>query len=122
MKVKESEEMYLETIFIISKRKNVVYSVDIVEEMNYAKSSVSRGVNLLVERGYINKDKKTGALIFTDEGKKKAEKIYERHQIITKSLIKIGVEKSSAEDNACRIEHVITDDIFERIKNFVKCE
>ncbi len=118
MKVYESEEMYLETILSLKNKKSLVRSVDIVEELGYAKSSVSRAVNLLAKKNYIQ-IKSTGEIVLTAEGKAKAESIFERHQVLKKALIKMGAEENSAEENACRIEHVISDDIFEIIKQFV---
>lgn len=119
MRVRESEEMYLETILLLKKEKTSVRSVDVVETLEYAKSSVSRGVNLLVKRGYITLDKTTGNIEFTPSGKEKAQAIYERHRVLTKALQKIGAEADIAEENACRIEHVISDELFAIIKKFV---
>ena len=119
MRVRESEEMYLETILLLKKEKTSVRSVDVVETLEYAKSSVSRGVNLLVKRGYITLDKTTGNIEFTPSGKKKAQAIYERHRVLTKALQKIGAEADIAEENACRIEHVISDELFAIVKKFV---
>lgn len=119
MRVRESEEMYLETILLLKKEKTGVRSVDVVETLEYAKSSVSRGVNLLVKRGYITLDKTTGNIEFTPSGKEKAQAIYERHRVLTKALQKIGAEADIAEENACRIEHVISDELFAIIKKFV---
>lgn len=110
MKVYESEEMYLETILNLKNKKSLVRSVDIVEELGYAKSSVSKAVNLLSKKGYIE-IKNNGEIILTLSGKQKAERILERHQVLMRALIKLGAEEVSAEENACRIEHVITDDI-----------
>ena len=122
MRVRESEEMYLETILLLKQEKTSVRSVDVVETLEYAKSSVSRGVNLLVKRGYITLDKTTGNIEFTPSGKKKAQAIYERHRVLTKALQKIGAESDIAEENACRIEHVISDELFAVIKKFVDNE
>ena len=122
MKNNESEEMYLETILLIKNRKGIVHSVDIVEELNYAKSSVSRGVNLLIDKGYLEMDRITGELTFTKEGKAKAEAIYEKHRVLTKCLEKMGADKEEAEENACRIEHVVSEKMFNIIKEFVKGE
>lgn len=108
----ESEEMYLETILLLKKRKGTVRSVDIVEELGYAKSSVSRGVNLLIEKGYVTIGR-AGELSFTEEGLKKAAAVYERHRVITAVLRSMGASKEVAEENACRIEHVISDELFE---------
>ena len=119
MRTRESEEMYLETIFLLKKKKANVRSVDIVDTLNYAKSSVSKAVNLLVKKGYITLDRVSGDINFTDEGKERAEKIYERHMVLTKALEKIGADPAMAEENACRIEHVVSDELFEIIKKFI---
>lgn len=110
--------MYLETILLLKQKKNNVRSVDVVEELDYAKSSVSRGVNLLVKNGFITLDHTTGVIDFTQTGEQKAQKIYERHRVLTKALEKIGADFSLAEENACRIEHVVSDEMFEIIKKF----
>lgn len=117
MRTRESEEMYLETILILKKRNGNVRSIDVVEELGYAKSSVSRGVNLLHKKGYIEFDE-SGSIRLTAAGEKKASAIYERHLVITQALVKIGADKALAEQNACRIEHVITQDLFDIIKKF----
>lgn len=119
MRTRESEEMYLETIFLLKNKKANVRSVDIVDTLNYAKSSVSKAVNLLVKKGYITLDRVSGDINFTDEGKERAEKIYERHEVLTKALEKIGADPAMAEENACRIEHVVSDELFEIIKSFI---
>lgn len=119
MRTRESEEMYLETILLLKKKKADIRSVDIVDELNYAKSSVSRAVNLLKERGYIFVED-NGVIKLTDAGAKRAQDIYDRHRVITELLIKIGADKESAEDNACRIEHVVSDDLFIVMRNFLE--
>ena len=119
MKIRESEEMYLETILRLKDKKNNIRAVDIVEELDYAKSSVSRAVNLLKKKNYIE-IKNNGDIILTESGYLKAKEIFERHKIITKALIKIGAEPKMAEENACRIEHVITHDLFLIIKKFAE--
>jgi len=120
MKTRESEEMYLETILLLKKKKGQMRSIDIVEELNYAKSSVSRAVNLLQKRGYIEICPSTGYITLTECGAKRANDIYERHRVITELLIKIGAGESVAEENACRIEHVISDELLETIKEYLK--
>lgn len=117
MEVHESEEMYLETILRLKMQQPTVRSVDIVETLDYAKSSVSRGVNLLKERGYITVGS-GGEIELTESGKNKAEEVFERHKVITQAFIKMGASRDVAEDNACRIEHVITKDLFEIIKEY----
>lgn len=119
MKLYESGEMYLETILEISKRTGSVRSVDIVTEMNLAKSTVSESVKHLKERGYIEVDK-SGYITLTEQGKSIAEKIAERHGVLTEFLLSIGVSNEVAEKDACRIEHIISDETFECIKSTVK--
>lgn len=119
MKNRESEEMYLETIYTLLKTKGSVRSIDVAEELSYARSSVSRAVNLLSTRGFIKIDK-NGYIALTSLGKERANVIYERHTIIAKALKMLGAEEMSAEDNACKIEHVISQDIFNLIKKYVE--
>lgn len=119
MRTRESEEMYLETILLLKKKKADIRSVDIVDELNYAKSSVSRAVNLLKERGYILVED-NGVIKLTDAGTKRAQDIYDRHRVITELLIKIGADRDSAEDNACRIEHVVSDDLFIVMRDYLE--
>ena len=119
MKTHESEEMYLETILLLSQKKGAVRSIDIVEELDYAKSSVSRAVGLLLKKGFIAIDG-AGDITLTPAGRSKATGIYERHRVITKALMAVGADEELAESNACRIEHVISDDMFDLLKNFVE--
>ena len=115
MKDHESEEMYLETILRLKSEKVAVRSIDIAERLGYAKSSVSRGVNLLQDRGYIKIDD-DGFIGFTQDGERKANMIFERLQVLTKFFVSLGADIELAEENACRIEHVIDDKIFDLIK------
>ncbi len=115
MDIKESGEMYLETIYILKKQKPTVHSVDIVEMLNYSKSSVSKGVNILKDLAYITVDS-SGAINFTEKGRNRAEEIYERHKVITSFLVKIGVDEQVAEDDACKIEHHISRETFLALK------
>lgn len=115
MKVRESEEMYLETILILRRRNANVHAIDIASDLGYAKSSVSRAVNLLEKKGYIVVDK-SGLISLTEAGENKANDIYDRHRVITKLLVHMGASEETAEDNACRIEHVITPDLFAILK------
>jgi len=119
MKYRESEEMYLETILLLSKEKSSVRSIDIASHLDYSRPSVSRAVNLLQKKNFIN-IAKDGKITFTDEGYKKAIHIYEKHHIITKVLMKIGADEKLAEDNACRFEHVITDEMLVIMKKFIE--
>ena len=121
MKMQESGEMYLETILILSKKHNVVRSVDIAEEMNYSKPSVSRAMGKLRGGHYIVMDK-DGFIALTEEGRRIAEKIYERHVVLTALLTEIGVDPQTAADDACRVEHVISDETFEKMKAHIRYE
>ena len=118
MKNKESQEMYLETILKLQKKNQIVKSIDIAKELNYSRASVSRGIHLLLDSDLINLSD-DGQITLTDSGLNLSEKIFERHTVLTNALIKIGVENKSAEENACKIEHIISDDVFEKIKEFV---
>lgn len=119
MRTRESEEMYLETILLLKQRKGSVRSVDVVEELGYVKSSVSRAVNLLQAKGYISIDE-SGCIALTEAGGRKAADIYERHRVITGLLMRLGAEHSLAEANACRIEHVISPEMFAVMKKFIE--
>ena len=119
MAIKESGEMYLETIFILKTEQPSVRSVDIVESMNHSKSSVSKAVGILREAGYITVDD-SGTIDFTEMGFIKAKSIYDRHKILTDFLVKIGVNKDVAEDDACKIEHHVSKETLDCIKNFIK--
>ena len=118
MKYRESEEMYLETILLLTKRGGVVRSVDVATELNYSRPSVSRAVSLLVERGYVQVNR--GSITLTDLGKVRAEEIYLRHKVITQVLMYLGATSDVAEDNACRIEHVITAELVQIMKQFLQ--
>ena len=119
VKYQESEEMYLETILLLKQKSANVHAVNIAEELGYSKPSVSRGVNLLLKKGYISIGN-SGEINFTAEGKEKAEGIYERHTVITALLEHTGASREIAEENACHIEHVITEELFDVLKKFVK--
>lgn len=115
MKIQESGEMYLETILLIYRRKGSVRSIDIVNEMHYSKSSVSKGVNNLRKMGYITFDENE-YIHFTPLGKAKAEETYERHCVLTEILVRLGVSPEVAEEDACRMEHVISEETFSVLK------
>ncbi len=118
MNLQESGEMYLETIYILSQKSNFVRSIDIVEYMGYSKPSVSRAVGLLKNGGYITVSKE-GYISLTEEGLKTAKKIFERHTTICDFLAALGVEKETALEDACKIEHIISDESFYAMKNFI---
>jgi Mn-dependent DtxR family transcriptional regulator len=115
MSLQESGEMYLETILTLSQSKGRVRSIDVSEHMGYSKPSVSRAVGILKANGYIEVDT-DGSLILTESGRAVAMKIYERHRVISTFLIGLGVSSEAASADACKIEHVISDETFEKIK------
>lgn len=117
MPIQESGEMYIETIYLLTKQKERVRSIDVCEHMGYSKPSVSRAVGLLKSRGHIEVSA-SGYITLTESGKKVAEKILERHETITAFLKKIGVSPETASEDACKIEHVISDESFAKIKDF----
>ena len=120
MHLRESGEMYLETILVLTREKNrEVHSLDVAEYMNYSKPSVSRAVGLLKKGGYLEVSK-DGALTLTEAGREIAEKIYERHTLLTGFFTMLGVGKEIAAEDACKIEHDISDESFEAIKNHVR--
>ena len=113
--IQESGEMYLETILVLSKKLPNVRSIDVANYMNYSKPSVSRGVGILKEDGHVIMDD-SGFLTLTESGRAIAEKIYERHLVLTDLLERIGVTPETAAADACRVEHVISDETFEKLK------
>ena len=113
----ESQEMYLETILKIYNRKGKVRSIEIAEELGYSRPSVSRAVGIMKDDGFITVGK-DGTIELTDIGKQKAENVFLRHNILTGAFIKMGLDAVSAEENACRVEHVITEEAFNAIKNY----
>lgn len=119
MALHESAEMYLETIYQLSKIKSGVRSVDIAEAMGYSKPSISRAVGLLKQGGYLTVDE-DGFLILTDSGRETAEKVFERHTILTKGLMSLGVPEKTAAEDACKIEHVLSDETFAAIRAHVE--
>ena len=119
MKIQESAENYLETILIISLRKEHVRSIDIVNELDFSKPSVSVAMKNLRLNGYIKMDT-SGYITLTDAGREIAEKMYERHTLLSKWLIRLGGDPTTAAQDACRIEHVISQESFEAIKKHTK--
>ena len=118
MALYESAEMYLETIYQLSRRQTTVRSVDVAESMGYSKPSVSRAVGLLKQGGYLVMDK-DGSLTLTETGLEIARKIYERHTILTNLLTRLGVDPETAAEDACKMEHVISDATFEAFKRHI---
>ena len=117
MHLQESGEMYLETIHVLTQQKENVRSIDICEHMGYSKPSISRAVGILKKAGYITVDK-NGYITLTDDGKLIAQKTYERHSILKSLFIKMGVSEQVASEDACKIEHVISDEVFDAIKKY----
>ncbi len=115
MTLQESGEMYLETIYVLSQRSDHVRSVDVGEEMNFSRPSVSRAIHILEEGGFLTIER-GGALRLTEVGLEYAKKIYERHTVLTKCFVALGVDHKVAASDACRIEHIISDECFAAIK------
>lgn len=119
MNLQESGQMYLETILILSKKSTHVRSIDVCEYMGFSKPSVSRAVGLLKGGGYISVDD-DGYICLTELGLDVAEKIYDRHNTLTRFLVSIGVDEEIASSDACKIEHVLSDESIEAIKKQLK--
>lgn len=117
--MQESGEMYLETILVLSKKGAPVRSLDVANQLGFSKPSVSRAMGILKAGEYIKIDEQ-GYITLTDEGSKIAKKIYERHVVISELLMELGVDMKTAEEDACRIEHVISDKTFKALKKHRK--
>lgn len=118
MPLHESGEMYLETIYVLTREKPSVRAIDVGEHMGFSKPSVSRAVGLLKKGGYVTVDE-NGYLVLTEAGLEVAEKIYQRHTMLTQFLTAIGVDKETAAEDACKIEHAISDTTFVAMKRYV---
>ena len=121
MHLQESGEMYLESIYVLARKSGAVRSLDIATYMNFSKPSVSRAVGLLKEGGFILVDK-SGYITLTGSGLEIAQKIYERHTLLTDFLIRLGVDPDIAAEDACKMEHDISDSSFEAIKRHVHAQ
>ncbi|MBQ4145135.1 MAG: metal-dependent transcriptional regulator [Clostridia bacterium] len=119
MYMKESGEMYLESIYVLCNEKKDVRSIDVAERMNYSKPSVSRAIGLLKNEGYIIVDK-DGYISLTELGIEKSKSIFERHTVLTKMLISFGVDEETADEDACRMEHVISEKTFNAMKRYLE--
>lgn len=117
MEVHESGEMYLEAIHVLTKSNGYVRSIDVSEYLGYSKPSVSRAMGILRNGGYITVDK-DGSIILTEAGQEIAEKIYARHTLLTKLLIHIGVSEETAAEDACKLEHAISDESFAALQRY----
>ena len=116
--MQESGEMYLETILILREKNKNVRAIDVAEDMGFSKPSVSRGLSILKEEKCISVDEK-GFITLTRKGSQIAKKIYERHVVLSDMLVALGVDKKTALEDACRVEHVISDKTFEALKSFL---
>ena len=119
MALHESAEMYLETIYVLSKDRSSVRSIDVAEHMGYSKPSVSRAVGLLKIGGYLTMEK-DGSLVLTQEGARIAQNIFQRHTVLSLLLCSLGVSRETAAEDACRIEHVISDESFRAIREHME--
>lgn len=119
MKLQESGEMYLETIYVLSMTGKPVRSIDIAETMGFSKPSVSRAVGLLKADGYIEVEP-SGYITLTEKGMEVSGRTYERHTLLTKALTALGISEKTAEEDACRIEHVISDESIDAIKKHLE--
>lgn len=119
MKIQESGENYLETILMLGQSGHPVRSIDIVNELGYSKPSVSVAMKKLRENGYINMDN-DGYITLSETGLEIAERMYERHTLLSSFLIKLGVDEKTAVEDACRIEHVISPETFQKLKDHVE--
>ena len=121
MSLQESGEMYLETIYLLSKSISPLRSIDVCEHMGYSKPSVSRAISILKKDGYIETNK-SNHIFLTESGREVAQKIYERHTILKEFFLKLGADPQTASEDACKIEHVISDVTFELIKKQVRSD
>ena len=118
MDLAESGEMYLETIYVLTRKSTSVRSIDVAESMGYSKPSVSRAIGILKAGEYITVDR-SGFITLTEKGIRAAETLYERHTILTDLLVTLGVDRETAVSDACKIEHVISAESFEAIKKYI---
>ena len=119
MALQSSGEMYLETIYVLHKEKGAVRSIDIAEHMGFSKPSVSRAVGILKKENYITVDT-DGHITLTESGLEVAQKIFERHTILSRALMMLGVDEKIATEDACKLEHAISDESFEAIKKHIQ--
>lgn len=119
MHLQESGEMYLETIYVLSKTGKPVRAVDVGEHMGFSKPSVSRAIGLLKQGGYVITDDE-GHLLLTESGREAAAKTYERHTILTELFVRLGVDPTTASEDACKVEHDLSDETFLAVKTYVE--
>lgn len=116
MKIQQSAENYLETIYMLSQKNGSVRSIDIANELGFSKPSVSVAMKNLRENGFIDV-MGDGSIVLLDPGKEIAERLYSRHTILTEALISLGVSRETASEDACKIEHILSEESFNSIKN-----
>ena len=119
MKIQESGEMYLETILVLRNKIGIVRSIDIANHTGYSKPSVSRAMGILKDGGFIEVDKE-GNIVLTSSGEDVANRIYERHILLTEFFVKLGVNREVASEDACKIEHDISEETFEKMKEYMQ--
>ena len=122
MQILESGENYLETIYLLLQEKGFVRAIDVAGRMNYSKPSVSRALGILKKAGYLLIDDKTGGLALTEEGRVRAQSVFARHAVITRLLVRLGVSQEVAEQDACRIEHVVSEETFNAMCDYMDQE
>ncbi len=120
MNIFESAEDYLERILMLSEKKQFIRAIDIANDMNFSKASVSIALKKLRDKQYVIVDDEHGSIHLTEEGKKIALKVYNRHKTLTKFLMYIGVSEDGAKEDACKIEHDLSDETMEKIEEFIK--
>ncbi|MBR1746922.1 MAG: metal-dependent transcriptional regulator [Clostridia bacterium] len=121
MRNTESREMYLETIYTLRKKGNRVRAIDVAEQLGFSRPSVSNALKFLKKEGLLYLDE-ANEIVLSKQGEEQAERVYERHKVLTRFLINLGADSTMAEQNACRMEHIISDELFEIIKNKIKEE
>lgn len=116
---RESAEMYLESVYVLSQKNDVVRKIDVSKQMGFAKPSVTRGISLLEKQALVTVDE-NGNIVLTKKGLQQAQRVYERHTVLTNTFIKLGVNEKTAVEDACRVEHYISDETFDAIKKYLQ--
>ncbi len=116
---RESAEMYLESVYVLSQKNDVVRKIDVSKQLGFAKPSVTRGISLLEKQALVTVDE-NGNIVLTKKGLQQAQRVYERHTVLTNTFIKLGVNEKTAVEDACRVEHYISDETFDAIKKYLQ--
>lgn len=116
---RESAEMYLESVYVLSQKSETVRKIDVSRHMGFAKPSVTRGISLLEKQALVTVDE-NGNIVLTKKGLQQAQRVYERHTVLTNTFIKLGVNEKTAVEDACRVEHYISDETFDAIKKYLQ--